>query len=205
MLLTEDAVSILFSYTRSYFQVQVERPFDLVGFLQSIIPKKRKAEIYNQLGYDKHGKTELYRDLLRELNNSQHRFELAPGTPGLVMIASRLGMPVSTTHVSCGSLFGIGLVNGHCHLNVIGQILLAWLATLPVAATIGWIGTSARCRARRSCCTTATERCGSTSASWPSAASGSRTPEPEGRAQPTVARPAGLEPGTPGSGTRQSE
>ncbi len=60
-------------------------------------------------------------------------------TAGLVIVASRLGMPVSTTHVSCGSLFGIGLVNGHAHLKVIGQILLAWLTTLPLAAAIGWI------------------------------------------------------------------
>jgi PiT family inorganic phosphate transporter len=29
----------------------------------------------------------------------------------LVVFASRWGLPVSTTHVSCGALFGIGLVN----------------------------------------------------------------------------------------------
>ncbi len=60
-------------------------------------------------------------------------------TAACVIFASRLGAPVSTTHVSCGSLFGIGLVNGQAHLNVIGQILLAWLTTLPVAAAIGWV------------------------------------------------------------------
>ena len=60
-------------------------------------------------------------------------------TAGLVIVASRLGMPVSTTHVSCGSLFGIGLVNRHANLKVIGQILLAWLTTLPLAAAMGWI------------------------------------------------------------------
>ena len=53
--------------------------------------------------------------------------------------AGHLGIPVSTTHVSCGSLFGIGLVNGRAQLKVIGQILLAWLTTLPLAATIGWV------------------------------------------------------------------
>ncbi len=60
-------------------------------------------------------------------------------TAACVIFASRLGAPVSTTHVSCGSLFGIGLVNGQARLNVIGQILLAWLTTLPVAAAIGWV------------------------------------------------------------------
>ncbi len=60
-------------------------------------------------------------------------------TAACVIFASRLGAPVSTTHVSCGSLFGIGLVNGQARLNVIGQILLAWLTTLPLAAAIGWV------------------------------------------------------------------
>lgn len=58
-------------------------------------------------------------------------------TAGLVIFASRLGMPVSTTHVSCGSLFGIGAVNRRAHWKMIGTILLAWVTTLPVAAIIG--------------------------------------------------------------------
>ena len=52
---------------------------------------------------------------------------------------SAFGMPVSTTHVSCGSLFGIGVANGHGHWRTIGGILLAWVTTLPVAATVGGI------------------------------------------------------------------
>jgi len=57
---------------------------------------------------------------------------------GLIVIgASRLGMPVSTTHVSCGSLFGLGAVTRQGRLGVIGQILLAWVVTLPVAAGLG--------------------------------------------------------------------
>lgn len=52
----------------------------------------------------------------------------------LVIFASRWGMPVSTTHVSCGSLFGLGLVNKKANLYVIRQIVLAWILTLPVAA-----------------------------------------------------------------------
>jgi PiT family inorganic phosphate transporter len=54
-------------------------------------------------------------------------------TSVLVIFASKWGMPVSTTHVSCGSLFGIGAVNGHAQWGVIRNILLAWVLTLPFA------------------------------------------------------------------------
>ncbi len=52
----------------------------------------------------------------------------------LVVFASKFGMPVSTTHVSVGSLFGIGLSSGQAHYRMIGTILLSWLLTLPCAA-----------------------------------------------------------------------
>lgn len=45
-------------------------------------------------------------------------------------------MPVSTTHVTCGALFGIGLVTGQARWRTITQILLAWVVTLPVAAAL---------------------------------------------------------------------
>ena len=54
-------------------------------------------------------------------------------TSFLVIFASKWGMPVSTTHVSCGSLFGIGAANGHAQWGVIRNILLAWVLTLPFA------------------------------------------------------------------------
>lgn len=52
----------------------------------------------------------------------------------LVIFASQFGMPVSTTHVSVGSLFGIGLTNGTAHHRMIVSIILSWLLTLPCAA-----------------------------------------------------------------------
>jgi isocitrate dehydrogenase kinase/phosphatase len=85
VLLDENEVSILFSFTRSYFQVEVERPFDLVRFLKSILPRKREAELYISIGYNKHGKTELYRDLLHHLAASADKFEVARGDKGMVM------------------------------------------------------------------------------------------------------------------------
>ena len=86
VLLTEDEASIVFSFTRSYFHVDVARPYDLVRFLRRLMPRKRVAEIYIAVGQNKHGKTELYRDLLRHLRSTEEQFELAPGTRGLVMI-----------------------------------------------------------------------------------------------------------------------
>jgi inorganic phosphate transporter, PiT family len=54
----------------------------------------------------------------------------------LVTLASRFGLPVSTTHVSVGALFGIGIVNGTARARMIVTILLAWVTTLPLAAVL---------------------------------------------------------------------
>ncbi|RUL87949.1 inorganic phosphate transporter [Tautonia sociabilis] len=56
----------------------------------------------------------------------------------LVIGASRFGLPVSTTHVSCGSLFGLGAVTGGARRAQVVKIVLAWVVTLPVAATLAW-------------------------------------------------------------------
>jgi PiT family inorganic phosphate transporter len=55
----------------------------------------------------------------------------------IVITASRLGMPVSTTHVSCGALFGIGAVTRQGNWGMILRILSAWVTTLPVGAILG--------------------------------------------------------------------
>lgn len=60
-------------------------------------------------------------------------------TAFLVIFASKLGLPVSTTHVSCGSLFGIGLINKKANIYVIKQIIFAWIFTLPVAGIFAGI------------------------------------------------------------------
>jgi isocitrate dehydrogenase kinase/phosphatase len=82
----EDDISILFSFTRSHFSVDMWPPHQLVQFLKLLMPRKSIAELYIALGHHKHGKTELYRDLLRHLRGTDQRFDLAPGTPGMVMI-----------------------------------------------------------------------------------------------------------------------
>ena len=55
----------------------------------------------------------------------------------LVVGASRLGLPVSTTHVSTGGIFGIGAAAGTLRRRQAGEILGAWLVTLPLAAGLG--------------------------------------------------------------------
>jgi PiT family inorganic phosphate transporter len=73
---------------------------------------------------------------------------IAPMTPGrglaanlatslLVIAASRLGLPVSTTHVSAGGIFGIGAAEGALRGRATGEILTAWFTTLPLAALLG--------------------------------------------------------------------
>ena len=86
VLMQEGDVSLLFSFTRSYFLVEVQRPYDMVAFINSLIPRKRVAEIYISLGYSKHGKTELYRNALRHLASSHDKYQLAEGQRGMVMI-----------------------------------------------------------------------------------------------------------------------
>jgi PiT family inorganic phosphate transporter len=54
----------------------------------------------------------------------------------LVVVASRMGVPVSTTHVSVGSLFGIGTVTGQADKRKVAEILAAWVLTLPIAAAL---------------------------------------------------------------------
>jgi inorganic phosphate transporter, PiT family len=55
----------------------------------------------------------------------------------LVITASIFGLPVSTTHVAVGSIFGVGLVTRQADSRVFNQILLSWVLTLPIAALLG--------------------------------------------------------------------
>lgn len=57
----------------------------------------------------------------------------------LVLFASKLGLPVSTTHVSVGSIAGVGAAAGTLDWTTVRNIALAWIVTLPLAATIAWL------------------------------------------------------------------
>jgi inorganic phosphate transporter, PiT family len=58
-------------------------------------------------------------------------------TTGLVLGASGLALPVSTTHVSCGALFGIAAANRTGQRGTIAMIALAWGVTMPLGALLG--------------------------------------------------------------------
>jgi PiT family inorganic phosphate transporter len=61
-------------------------------------------------------------------------------TAFLLILASRFGLPVSTTHVSVGAISGVGVINRTADAKVILSILASWLLTLPIAAVLGAIG-----------------------------------------------------------------
>ena len=85
VLLNYNDVSSIFSYNRSYFLVDVDIVSETVDFLKSILPTKSLGELYNSIGFEKHGKTVLYRDYLRHMDRSLDKFEEAPGIRGMVM------------------------------------------------------------------------------------------------------------------------
>jgi len=81
----------------------------------------------------------------RVAETMSHRITRLDGRQGLaanlatafmVLLASRWGMPVSTTHVSCGALFGVGALSGEARWRTIYGIINAWLLTLPAAAAL---------------------------------------------------------------------
>jgi inorganic phosphate transporter, PiT family len=73
---------------------------------------------------------------ITEMNDGQG-FTANLITSTVVLGASHFGMPVSTTHVSCGALFGIGTVTHQAHWKSILKIVMSWVVTLPLAATLG--------------------------------------------------------------------
>ena len=83
-------ITLLFSFTRAYFQVDMEVPSAYVKFLRSMLPNKPRSEIYTILGLQKQGKAAFYRDFLHHLAHSSDRFEIAPGIRGLVMVVFSL-------------------------------------------------------------------------------------------------------------------
>ena len=69
--------------------------------------------------------------------NHGQGFSANLATGALVILASAFGLPVSTTHVSVGALFGIGLTTRQTNVRVVRNIVLSWVITLPCAALIG--------------------------------------------------------------------
>jgi len=90
VMLAEDDVSIVFSFTRSYFHADLERVAEAVVFLRSLMPRKPVSELFTVLGRARQGKTERYRELMRNLEHTSDLFVHAAGERGLVMVCFTL-------------------------------------------------------------------------------------------------------------------
>lgn len=90
VLLEINDVSSIFGYNRSYFLTDTDIASEMVDFLRTILPTKSMGELYNSIGFEKHGKTVMFRDFLRHLFMTEDKFISAPGIKGLVMIVFTL-------------------------------------------------------------------------------------------------------------------
>ncbi len=65
-------------------------------------------------------------------------FSATMAAAATVVLASRTGMPVSTTHIAVGAVMGVGLARGigALDLRVIGGIVLSWIVTLPIGGVL---------------------------------------------------------------------
>jgi isocitrate dehydrogenase kinase/phosphatase len=85
VILSVNNVSMLFSFARSYFHVDLTHVGATVGFLQRLMPMKPMEELYTALGRAKQGKTERYRSFFQHLGQSRDLFQRARGVKGMVM------------------------------------------------------------------------------------------------------------------------
>src|SRR5205823_11382331 len=90
LLIGETDLAILFSFTRAYFRVVTACPYELVRSLRELMPRKRLIDLYNAIGYHRHGKPQFYRAFVRHLPTSSDRFLTAEGARGLAAVGATL-------------------------------------------------------------------------------------------------------------------
>ncbi len=90
VLTSDEEVSIVFSYTRSYYFADPNSVIGAVYFIHSILPKKPLDELYTVLGRLRQGKTERHRIFTEHLQSTSDKFIHAEGDKGLVMIVFTL-------------------------------------------------------------------------------------------------------------------
>jgi isocitrate dehydrogenase kinase/phosphatase len=90
VMLTEEDVSVVFGFARTYLHADLDRVAEAVLFIKSMIPRKPVSELFTVLGRARQGKTERYRELMRHLGATQDKFVHAPGERGLVMVCFTL-------------------------------------------------------------------------------------------------------------------
>ena len=85
-LLTDvGAISIVFSFSRSYFFITTDYPSAIVEYLKELLPGKTRAVLYSAIGLHKQGKTLLYRHFLKYSKITSEKLIIAPGIKGMVM------------------------------------------------------------------------------------------------------------------------
>jgi inorganic phosphate transporter, PiT family len=76
---------------------------------------------------------------LRPING----FAAETASAALIEVASRLGIPVSTTHVISSAILGVGATRRlsavGCPLSITGHIVMAWVVTIPACIAMGWV------------------------------------------------------------------
>ncbi|NIN33710.1 MAG: bifunctional isocitrate dehydrogenase kinase/phosphatase [Gammaproteobacteria bacterium] len=90
VFLSEEEVSLVFSYTRSYYFADPNSVVGTVHFIHSILPRKPLDELYTVLGRLRQGKTERYRIFSKHMQNTNDKFVHTEGDRGLVMIVFTL-------------------------------------------------------------------------------------------------------------------
>ena len=78
-------ISVLFSFARAYFLVDMPVPSGYVRFLREMLPMRSDGDFYTLLGLHKQGKNIFWREFTQHLRYSDDKFILAPGIKGLVM------------------------------------------------------------------------------------------------------------------------
>lgn len=127
VLMQAEQISVVFSYTRSYYFADPTSVVAAVQFLHSILPGKPIDELYTVLGRLRQGKTERYRVFVQHLRETRDEFVHAAGDTGLVMIVFTLpsynlvfkvvrdvfGAPKTTDHQAVADKYR--LVSRHDH------------------------------------------------------------------------------------------
>jgi PiT family inorganic phosphate transporter len=69
-----------------------------------------------------------------------HGFCAETSSAGVILTASAMGIPISTTHVITSAILGVGLSQGHRRVNwmVGARIVWAWILTIPASAAAGY-------------------------------------------------------------------
>ena len=71
-----------------------------------------------------------------EVEHPASGFAAELSAAAVVLMASLLGIPVSSTHILIGAVLGVGLVNRQTNWALMKPIALAWVITLPAAAML---------------------------------------------------------------------